>query len=600
MGDENRKVSLVITAKDQTSAALRGTSTAIRAVAAKIGTAFQLAGKGVLAVNAGLEIVKKALGALSAGFAATVGKALEMRAAWDSARSDLRAFEESIGALQVAVGDALIPIVQAFAQSLRPVIDNATAWLQANRELVASTLTDWLARTARLLTSGVAAGTLMVVRAWYGWKEVVGLVTAAIAKVVAKNLEGFSTITSGIAAAARAVGADGLAGRVSETSRSLDSLRESWDQASGKALEGVARDVAAVAALERGLAKVEGVVDRAIGQAAARAANNATRAIARVNAAYSEMVARSDEAYAEIENAMRAALAATQVERATKGAINAVRSLGSEYERLAKQAEIQDQLDQGMRSLRREYGAAADAAFKLAGSVDGARAALEEQALATEKTRETLKGVVGVIGGAFKGVLDDIIDGTKSAGEVIGGFFGSIGRGLLDMVVQMGIEYAASKLIEAVVGAATRKTAIAGYAAEAGAAAYAATAAIPFVGPALAPAAAATAYAGALAYEALGLAEGGLVTGGVMGRDSVHAALMPGEFVVPAAQVRANVAAGRAPDDSGSARGASGASITIVQQSFVPESGPAFARKVRRSVVPTLERERRAGRLRTA
>ncbi len=59
--------------------------------------------------------------------------------------------------------------------------------------------------------------------------------------------------------------------------------------------------------------------------------------------------------------------------------------------------------------------------------------------------------------------------------------------------------------------------------------------AIPFIGPALgiAGAAAAIAFGGERITEVLGAADGGLVEGGIPGRDSVPAMLMGGELVVP-------------------------------------------------------------------
>lgn len=84
----------------------------------------------------------------------------------------------------------------------------------------------------------------------------------------------------------------------------------------------------------------------------------------------------------------------------------------------------------------------------------------------------------------------------------------------------------AAKAIEIPKNTAT----IMGDAAVAGAGAYAATAAIPVVGPALAPAAGATAYAATAAYAALGVAEGGEWNTGSGGFYMLH----PQESVMPA------------------------------------------------------------------
>ena len=104
--------------------------------------------------------------------------------------------------------------------------------------------------------------------------------------------------------------------------------------------------------------------------------------------------------------------------------------------------------------------------------------------------------------------------------------------------------------------------------------------------------------AGTALNSAIGAAEGGLVVGGVMGRDSVRAYLEPGEYVIPAAQVRQNVAAGRAPDDSGAsgARGGGGnISLTVNQSSFVPGTKADFNRSVREAVLPAIRQLARQG-----
>lgn len=83
-----------------------------------------------------------------------------------------------------------------------------------------------------------------------------------------------------------------------------------------------------------------------------------------------------------------------------------------------------------------------------------------------------------------------------------------------------------------------------------------------------------------------------------MGRDSVRAYLEPGEYVIPAAQVRQNVAAGRAPDDSGAsgARGGGGnISLTVNQSSFVPGTKADFNRSVREAVLPAIRQLARQG-----
>lgn len=110
----------------------------------------------------------------------------------------------------------------------------------------------------------------------------------------------------------------------------------------------------------------------------------------------------------------------------------------------------------------------------------------------------------------------------------------SANEGLADSVKTLA-NVIRDNLIKAAIGAITA------HAAEAAAAAFAAHAGIPFTGLAIGAAAAGVALLQVQAFAG-GIKkfnQGGLVTGGIPGRDSVPALLTPGEVVVPAPAVKA-------------------------------------------------------------
>lgn len=231
----------------------------------------------------------------------------------------------------------------------------------------------------------------------------------------------------------------------------------------------------------------------------------------------------------------------------------------------------------------------------------------EARVSALQEYKSAAEGVLSTVVGAFKDLFRAGLEGSKDMGQVALGILGSIGESILDKLLGMFVSFLATKVAETLVNAAiATTTGIAAAAAQipaeaalAGAAAVASTAAIPIFGPALAPEAGAAAYAAALAYLPLAaLATGGLVLGGSPNFDSVPALLQRGEYVVPAAQVRQNVAAGRAPDDSGSSRGGgagAGVTISVTQQSFVPGTKADFNRQVRDAVLPSIRQLARQG-----
>ena len=581
MADEKRKVSLIITAKDQASAVIRGTSTVIQGIASKIGGAFSLAGKVAVGMNQALELAKKAFGALSSVLGATVGKSLEFRSYWDGAQTDIREFTKALERLQVAAGDVLLPILQSLANSFKPLIESATKWLQTNREIVASTLATWLGNVATLLVSGVAQGTLIVARAWTGWKLIINTVAFAIEKLIAKNLEGFGQIAQGIAKLSRAAGADSLADKVDEVSASLLHQSNVWSIAGDKAAQAVIDDSKALDDLEAKLKTVEAAINKAIGEAAKAAALKAAAPIRALAAEYNAMIATSDEAYASIEESINRALALVKVEKAAKGAAISIRTMGSEYERLATQAEIQDQVNTGLDELRKKYGAAADAAFNLTGSVKGASDTLAENAEKYGEIAKFVENIGSSIASSLASTIEAVASGSTDAARAIGSFVGSVLKNLGTMLVQLGTAALLASALSAI-------PIFAGLVGPPGVGAAAAVAAIAGGGAIIA------------VSSAIGLADGGLVRGGTRGRDSVPAMLMPDEYVIPAAQVRANVAAGRAPDDSGSARRGEGGGTTInvAVQSFVPPSRAQLDHAVHQGLEPSLRSNIRAGRLR--
>lgn len=138
----------------------------------------------------------------------------------------------------------------------------------------------------------------------------------------------------------------------------------------------------------------------------------------------------------------------------------------------------------------------------------------------------TVKGMVQSLTRQTISFVRQLAEGTASAGELIASLLIDIGTQLITTLIGMAIT---KFLTEKAIAAASIKAA----AATAGATAAASVAAA--LGP------------GAIAYgmgisagvnaafqpQVIGLAEGGLVTGGIPGKDSVPAMLMPGELVLP-------------------------------------------------------------------
>jgi hypothetical protein len=112
------------------------------------------------------------------------------------------------------------------------------------------------------------------------------------------------------------------------------------------------------------------------------------------------------------------------------------------------------------------------------------------------------KSVGATLESSMTSAISGVIKGTMSMHQALMSVLSSVA----DMAIQTLVKIGVQKLISAALGTASDKATgiaeIGTNAAVAGSGAYAATAAIPFVGPELAPAAAATAYSGAMAFMA--------------------------------------------------------------------------------------------------
>lgn len=129
---------------------------------------FAQVGNILTGIKSGMEIAEKAGKALERAFELTVGRALEFRSTADQGRQALDGFATQATKAQVAIGDALLPALQGYAEALGPVIDETTAWINENRALLADDITGFLREAATLLVDGVAVGASITTTSFAG------------------------------------------------------------------------------------------------------------------------------------------------------------------------------------------------------------------------------------------------------------------------------------------------------------------------------------------------------------------------------------------------------------------------------------------------
>jgi hypothetical protein len=143
----------------------------------------------------------------------------------------------------------------------------------------------------------------------------------------------------------------------------------------------------------------------------------------------------------------------------------------------------------------------------------------------------------------FASTISDFMKGTTSLSGAIKGLFADIGQSIMKMISNMAAQFLETSLMQLVTSKTSGAAIIGTLAAQAAAGAFASTAAIPYVGPELAPAAAATAYASTMSFQGFASAAGGYdIPGSIDPVIQAHR----NEMVLPAkyADVLRNMAAG--------------------------------------------------------
>ena len=251
---------------------------------------------------------------------------------------------------------------------------------------------------------------------------------------------------------------------------------------------------------------------------------------------------------------------------AIKALGTATAGLNKPYEKLVATQEKQKAQLQVIASLedRVQAGIAETAAKNLERRIALTNSLIEAQEEAAQKAKDDLEEMKATAQDAATAFGDAFVTGFGAAEEgtdkMKAGFKASA-QSAIDSIFEIANAHAVSAAIGAAEGVSF----------------------IPVVGPAMAAATAASVLGllrAMISSGIQGMAEGGLVTGGVQGRDSVPAMLQPGEFVLTKEQT-----------DSlrrGGGGGIGSQVVNIELNSTMPQSRAEIKRFVRQNVVPAL------------
>lgn len=466
----DRKYGVLLFAKDNASKAIQGlaksagtASKAVKAMGKAGAMAFKAIGFGAIAVNQGVELLKK----FRDGLIATAEMSMAYRRENDPLIEQFKEAKDLVGSLAARVGDVLVNAFGAAVNALAPLIKNTRLWLVENQKLLATGLIEFLAKVAEITVGAVSKGIIFATRLTSGFELVWQGVKLAVNASFEAILSGSASALSSMATLARKVGADGLAAQLESAAQSATGLAQVFEETAIENTNSIDALITEQADLEHSINRVSTAFKTGIGEVASAA---------------------------------------------VAGVIEGTKGLN--------------------RSL--EHTTAAEE--KLAAAAEERKAKQEE---ANNKAKEALK------------VIQDDARATAnsfaSAGDAMGGAFVAAAANAENAqeAVAQGMKAMAASAIDSALTA--MQTIVTARAAEAAAGAASSQAGIPIIGPALAAAAAGTMFAlvkGLIALGFQGMAQGGLVQGGIPGRDSVPAMLMPGEFVLTKQQTESLRAGG--------------------------------------------------------
>lgn len=513
------EIGITITAKDAASGVLKGMGGvakkslgSVRAVADKAKNAFSVFGKVATGVNQALEIGRKAWGALQMVVGQTVAKALEFRAAGDPVRKWFADMKRDTDLLKASIGDALIPVIQGLAEGLGLVGRGARDWVRENRKVIASGLLEFVLKTGEVLTKSVAKGTLLVVKAWKGWQQIIDGVKAAGQAAFGAMLSGAATAVEAMADVVSVFDED-LARGMMKAAAEAQKMGEAFSANSQETIDAMFRTDRELNELEASINRVSGVALKKLERAGVIAQKKIQESTVGTNRTLDEQKQASKDA----------------ADQAIKSAARIEKFLEARHAARIKRLEIYE-------------------AF--------ARQADERMTESAEKAKElendaisTMTSVADTISTTMADAVATFAEGTIRANQMMDDAQQAVAEGASDATEKMN---AAREAQGAVAGNVAKQTAMAvidsvtaavsALAVQAAAGAFASMASIPYIGPALGAAAAAAASAAVMALGAglkgliSGMADGGVVTGGAAGRDSVPVMLMPGEQVMSVAE----------------------------------------------------------------
>jgi hypothetical protein len=514
---------VLVEVKDFASAAFSKIQTAGQATDKGLGAAGKSisasmtgARHAVAFLDHGMRLLERGAGLLNHTIGDSIRKSLEFRAAGDAQAKSMHDFERAIEVTQARIGDKFIPVILGVEDSLKPVLKDFNTWMKTNDALIKSTLINWLAQGAHLLTDGIAGGVNLVIDGWYGWKLVIASTQAIANEAFSAILDGIGDVVGGLERFASFAGMDKFAGKLAGWKAGISDFGAQAKQIAEENEAQIYKEIRARDEAKKTVEQYREIVEKAIDGVAVNAHKHENDAIKATNKTLEER-----NKAAEIRKKLEEIEANHNMLQTQNYIKNWREAFERKNELLEHDAEAWD--------------------AKLAEVGAGVKKQLEETKAASEAMSGEIYGYLSAAAGAGVEAAKGAKDAWGVTTAFIGGALKQVGQMLLAQTAEMAIKYVLAKGIEKVTAKTTALGEIQAAAAVASANAFASYAGVPVFGEALGVAAGAAAYAQTMATAGLiGFHDGGVVplAGGVRGRDSVPIMAEPGEGIVPVDMMR--------------------------------------------------------------
>ena len=596
-----QKVGITVVVKDKASKAVAGIAKRaglINSAFKKVQSVFKAFGFAIIALNQGVELLSKGFRFVSSAISSSVQAAIDLRGESDPLVRSFGRMRSSLKSIQATMGSAFLAAFTAVGKAFEPAVIAAKGFLENNRKLIATRIVQFLFKTAQAITEGVAFGLNQANTIWHTLTSTIDLSIMSISKFVGawsmamlsieftekgqkilnERIETMSDIYN--AAEKRVKGAaaahQDYSDRIEAQKIALQALINKGYLPAMKAAAATA-DAMGETKTETAEERLRAFKER-LGRLGPQIQEAYRKALEGKSRKEGMLIAETLERDLDLISRQAQTLSSETLPKVAKDVEDAFAKVGVDFKFPVDTNNVplmKELIDQAV-SMHEAFLLFEKEDFNLQHDKVELTAeklkALHEAQLAHQKALNletqvyehllaNIPNLIVTIGNKMGSVVADVIKGQKKSGQAFVEIMQQALFLTIEVIKQSLMAYAVKTMGLLIAGEVASKGIFG------------------LVTGAILASIALSAFQGLIsklpAGQVKGYAQGGLVTGGVAGRDSVPAMLTPGEFVVPKRDVDA-------------ARSGGGSSVNMTINTAVPPSRAEMKRYIRQNLIPAM------------